>query len=61
MKKAFSFNFLFKLVSIKYQKKFFSLYPLGLLIEILKGKTFILKSLYLSFKDSDKRKKLASL
>jgi len=46
IKKAFSLKFLYQLYSLAYQKIFFSLYPFALLLEIIKGKTFIFKNIY---------------
>lgn len=61
MKTAFEFGFLHDLISLKYQKKFFTIYPLALFFEILKGKFFILNSLIENVFDKDKIKKLNNL
>jgi glycosyltransferase involved in cell wall biosynthesis len=59
MKQAFEFKFLFQLFSLKYQKKLFlNLYTYFLGLEILKGKSFILKSIINTLKDKSKKKKI---
>ncbi len=60
MKKVFQFKFLGKLYSLKYRKKFLSIYPFVLFFEILKGEIFILKSIVDILKDKDKRERLKS-
>ena len=61
MNTAFDFRFLHQLLSIKSQKKFFTVYPFALFFEILKGKFFILDSLIKTLGDKDKIKKLNNL
>ncbi len=61
MKEAFEFKFLFQLFSLKYQKKLFlNLYPYALGLEILKGKSFILRSIINTLKDKSKKGKILS-
>ena len=45
IRNAFRMKFLDKLYSLKYQKKFYSLYPYKLILQGLFGKAFILKCL----------------
>ena len=55
------FNFLFKLFSLQYRKKLFSsIYPYALILEILKGKRFILKAIINTLKDKSKKDKILS-
>ncbi len=54
LKKVFRFKFPHKLYSLFYQKKFFSAYPLKLMLEILKGNFFILKVLIDVLNDSSR-------
>jgi hypothetical protein len=59
--KVFDFKFLFKLFSLKYQKDFFIVpYLFALFLEILKGKTFILKEILEKLSDKDKQVKMKS-
>jgi spore maturation protein CgeB len=53
-------NFLYDLYSLKYRKKIFSLYPFALFLEVLKGKSFILKAIIKILIDKDKINKLQS-
>jgi len=62
MKKAFDFNFLYQLHSLKYRKKIFSdLYIYALFLEVIKGKTFLLKSIIETLKDKSKKIRLKEL
>ncbi|MBS3078636.1 glycosyltransferase [Candidatus Pacearchaeota archaeon] len=58
MKKSFEFIFLFQLLSLKLQKKFFTLYPIALLFKILSGNKFILQAIIKNLKDQDKKNKI---
>ncbi len=58
IKKAFQMRFLDKLYSIKYKKNIFSLYPINLFLESLKGKRFILASIKDSLGNKSKINKL---
>jgi len=62
MKKAFAFNFLYQLYSLKCRRKIFSdIYIYALFLEILKGKTFILKAIIENLKDKSKKIRLKEL
>jgi hypothetical protein len=59
MKRVFAFNFLYQLYSLKARKKLLtSPFVYALLLETIKGKGFMLKAIFETLKDKDKRKKL---
>lgn len=62
MKKVFEFRFLYDLYSLKYRKKLFSKpYIYFLILEILKGKLFILKSIIETLKNKERKSRLQAL
>lgn len=62
MKTGMYFNFLYKLFSLKHQKKLFlSHYPYAFILKILTGDIFILRALMDILRDKDKKGKLNQL
>ena len=51
--KCFDFKFIYKLYSMFYQRKFFSVYPFALTLKGIFGERFIFKVLINKLKDSD--------